>query len=102
MSQLVFNLYQNPREVDPNAREGMDLLARQGQAGGGQSFLLPCAFYRLLAEGVTLMRGGSLLLKELDYKWIFLLQTERESLTGVSLYFGVLVNSRCSKVYNQE
>ena len=28
MSQLLFTIYQNPKEVDPNAREGMDLPAK--------------------------------------------------------------------------
>ena len=44
MSQLVFSIHCNPEEVGSNASEGMDLLARQEQAGKEQNFLPPCPY----------------------------------------------------------
>ena len=68
MSQLVFSICWDP-EVGSSGNEGMDLLARGGQAGKEQKLSSP--LYRLPAEGVTQTRFGLkvcfLLLKITDF-----------------------------------
>jgi hypothetical protein len=44
MSQLVFSRHQNAKEVGSNASEGMDLLARQEQAGKEQNLPASTSF----------------------------------------------------------
>lgn len=59
MSQLAFSTHWNPEEVGSNASEGMDLLKRREQAGKEQSFLLLHHLYRLPADGMAQIKGGS-------------------------------------------
>ena len=42
VSQLVFSILWLPKEVGSSAKEGMVLLARRGQAGSEENFLLLC------------------------------------------------------------
>lgn len=52
VSQLVFCLCWDPKEVSSNAREGVDVLTRQGQAVE-QSFLLPLSLYTCPPKSVA-------------------------------------------------
>jgi hypothetical protein len=65
MSQLVFSICQNSKEVEFNASERMDFLARQEQAGKDQKVPSSMSFYRLPAEGMAQTIGGSFS-KDLD------------------------------------
>ena len=53
MSQLVSSTNWNPKEVNCNASEGIDLLARWGEAGKEQILPSNMSLYRLPAEGVA-------------------------------------------------
>ena len=48
----VFGIIGNPKEIVSNASEGMDLLARQEQAGNEKKLPSSMSLYRLQAEGV--------------------------------------------------
>ena len=63
VSQLVFSICWNSREVDSNAGEGVDLVGGQEQAGRERDFLLPCLFYKLGAESVAQIKDRSSHLK---------------------------------------
>ena len=54
------------REVGSNASEEMGLKARSEQAGKEQKLPSPRSLYRLPAEGVAQIRGGSSASKDLD------------------------------------
>jgi hypothetical protein len=90
MSQLVFSISWNPGEIGWDASEGIDLLARPGQAGKEQDRPSSLSLYRLLAEGGAQIRGSSSHLKRpglklclftTEIQWIFNLS--KYSLTGV-------------------
>jgi hypothetical protein len=76
MSQIVFGIHGNPKEVVLDATERMELLSRARAAGIKnktennqsikQTLLIPCALYRCPAEGMAQIRVVLFHLKELD------------------------------------
>lgn len=62
----VFSIHQNPKEVNANASEGMDLLSRRKAGRQRTHFLLPCLLSGLPADGVARIKAGSSHLGELD------------------------------------
>lgn len=64
MSQLAFSIFQIPEEVGAIASEGMDLLARAKASRQRGNKLLPRPLYRLPAEVVAQIQGGSPHLKD--------------------------------------
>ncbi|CAO2643094.1 hypothetical protein LEMLEM_LOCUS26503 [Lemmus lemmus] len=64
LHQLVFSICWNPKEVGYNSGEGMDVLAKRGQAVKEEENLpSPMSLYRLPAEVVVQVRGVSSHLK---------------------------------------
>lgn len=57
--ELVFSICWNLEEVGSNASEGMDLPARQEQAGKERKHPSSVLLYRLPAESVALIKGVS-------------------------------------------
>lgn len=53
----------NPKEVGSNPSEGMDVLARRGQAGKERMFPFPMSLHTLAGEGVAHIEGVSSHLK---------------------------------------
>ncbi|EDL82258.1 rCG29069 [Rattus norvegicus] len=102
MSQLGFNIYLNPKEVGSNASEGMDF----PETGSRQkSFLPPCPLYRLPAESVAQIKGGSYYFKISGLKIGFptsnyLIKKKIPSQVYPAAW--VLVNFRYSPTGNQE
>lgn len=58
MSQLVFSIRWNPKEVCSNASERMDLPVRVRVGRQSGSFLFPSPLFSLSAEGVAQIKGG--------------------------------------------
>ena len=56
MSQLLLSIDQNPEEVDFDTSERMDLITKRGQAGKEQELLPSMSLYRLLVEGLALIK----------------------------------------------
>ena len=52
ISQLVFGLCWNPKEVDFNANKGMDTLGSHGKTSGEQKLSSFMSIYRLPAENI--------------------------------------------------
>lgn len=108
MPQLVFSRHLNPRKVGSNASDGMDLLARQEQAGKEQN-LSSKSLYRLPAEGTAQIKDVSSHLK-IQMIGVWLLTSEAQNRSGfthfksskLSLTSSVTPVSRCSQVDKQE
>lgn len=58
MSQLVFAICSNPKEVGSNSSEGMEQSVRQGKQAKRASFLPPCPLSRLPPKRVAQIKGG--------------------------------------------
>lgn len=52
ISQLVFSLCWNPKEVDFNANKGMDILGSHGKTSKEQKLSSSMSIYRLKAEDI--------------------------------------------------
>lgn len=63
MSQLISRIHLNPKEVGSNPTEGMDVLARRGQAGKERKLPFPMSLHRLAGVGVARITGMSSHLK---------------------------------------
>jgi hypothetical protein len=59
MPQLVFNICWNAKDIGTNASEGMDMLARRGQAGKEEKLIAFKSLYRLPAEGMVQIESVS-------------------------------------------
>lgn len=68
MSQLVFRIFWNPKEVDSNASEGMDLLVMPEQAGKYPQLPSSLSLYRLPKIGMAQIRSESYHLKSSGLK----------------------------------
>lgn len=55
----AFSICWNPNREDSNTGEGMNLPARVSANRPGKQFLLLCLSYRLTAEAVVQIKGGS-------------------------------------------
>lgn len=114
MSQLVFSIGWNSKDVDSNASGGMDLLGQEWAGRARRSFLLPWLLHRLPAEGAAQVSGRSShfrtyalncifpLLEELGWKWRIHTSNDLIKKLGVPSCLGFLVNSRCGQAEDQK
>lgn len=117
MSQMIFSLYGNPKEVGSNPSEGMDLEAKV-KASREIAKHSSISLYWLLAGvqmrswlsqlktsglKVYIPTSRSILKVCFPISKIFPLQIKKNKfLKGVPLHFEDWVNSKCSQVDNQE
>lgn len=90
MSQIVFSIHWSPKRVDFNTTEVMDFLVRASNKKRA-SFLLPCSFFRLSAGAVTLNKGISSCLKDMNLptsNYLFQEKQKKKSLIGVPSILG--------------
>lgn len=85
MSQLAFNIHWNPKEVGSKAGEGIDWPVENENKQANRIQFPLCPLYKLTAEGMAQIEGGSCQLKKSevdnyhlrdpDQKQVFSLQT---------------------------
>lgn len=73
--KVVFSILRNPKEVYALMPVKAWTASRRGKKQAERaSVLLPGSLYRLTADGVTLVKGGSAHLKDPAERWVFSLQ----------------------------